>query len=268
MKNKISKVEQGVILAAFLVCAVQIALIGYGSWKLGLVVPTCVTDVQPFESGKFITHASDRYEVHMVAKMWAFEPNVIRVPKGSTVDFYLTSKDINHGFQIDRTNINLNATPGAVNYAQARFTKPGIYAIVCNEYCGTAHHQMNGRVEVVDSTEPGSAEGVTGSAGSAAPAAGGLDTHPALAIFAKNGCNACHSLDGAKSLGPTFKGLYGRRVEFADGSSIAAADEAFMRESIQHPSKKIEKSYAPIMPATPVSEADIDQIIDYLKKSK
>jgi hypothetical protein len=57
MKNKISKIETGVITAAFLVCAVQLALIGYGSWKLGLVVPTCVTNVKPFETGKFITHA-------------------------------------------------------------------------------------------------------------------------------------------------------------------------------------------------------------------
>src|SRR5205085_991994 len=50
------------------------------------------------------------------------------------------------------------------------------------------------------------------------------------------GCIACHSIDGSSlgKVGPTWKGLAGSRVRFADGSS-AIADADYLRESIRLP---------------------------------
>src|ERR1035437_10227746 len=136
----VPNVEKKVFLAALLFAGAQLALIGYAAWKLGVSVPTCVTNVKPFTAGELITVGPGRYEAHVVAKMWQFEPDTITVPKGSVVDFYLTSADVAHGFFIERTNVNLMALPSVVNYAQARFSAPGKYMIICHEYCGVGHN--------------------------------------------------------------------------------------------------------------------------------
>jgi len=111
-------------------------------------VPTCVTSVKPFEEGELIQVAPGRYEAHMVAKKWSFIPPHLKVQRGSVVDFYVTSKDVVHGFLIDGTEVNLMAIPGAVNYAQARFDKPGKHQILCHEFCGAGHDNMIGLIEV------------------------------------------------------------------------------------------------------------------------
>ena len=84
----------------------------------------------------------------MVAKKWSFIPPHLKVQRGSVVDFYVTSKDVVHGFLIDGTEVNLMAIPGAVNYAQARFDKPGKHQILCHEFCGAGHDNMIGLIEV------------------------------------------------------------------------------------------------------------------------
>ena len=40
------------------------------------------------------------------------------------------------------------AVPGYVTQFTVTFDKPGEYPIVCNEYCGLAHHNMAGKLVV------------------------------------------------------------------------------------------------------------------------
>jgi cytochrome c oxidase subunit 2 len=115
-------------------------------YDIGL--PTCITSMEPFSSGEVIEHAEGRYEAHVLAMMWDFDPSELVFPKGSTVDLYLTSDDVLHGFQILGTNVNLMAVPGTVNYARVRFDEPGEYRIVCHEFCGSEHHDMMARITV------------------------------------------------------------------------------------------------------------------------
>lgn len=89
-----------------------------------------------------------RYEANVFAQMWAFQPTEIRVPAGSTVTFYLHSRDLIHGYKILDTNVNLMAVPGQVNKVTATFDRPGEYLIVCTEYCGVGHQAMFGRLIV------------------------------------------------------------------------------------------------------------------------
>jgi cytochrome c oxidase subunit 2 len=124
------------LLVLFLSSAVFAVL----HYDVGL--PTCITSMEPFDAGEVIEHAEDRYEIHMLAMMWQFEPEEIELPVGATADFYLTSDDVLHGFQILGTNVNLMAVPGAVNYARVRFDEPGEYRVVCHEYCGSEHQEM------------------------------------------------------------------------------------------------------------------------------
>ena len=148
INSAVPNVEKKVLVASLVFAAAMLGLIAYAAIRLGISVPTCITNVKPFEEGELIRVAPGRYEAHVVAKTWSFKPNPIKVERGSVVDFYVTSKDIVHGFMIDRTNVNLMAIPGAVNYAQARFDKPGKHQILCNEFCKAGHDNMMGWIEV------------------------------------------------------------------------------------------------------------------------
>lgn len=142
------RAEKTALTLAVALMAFFAGLIVYAAKALNIDVPTCITDVKPFTEGKVIQHAPNRYELHYLAKMWYFEPAEVEIPAGSVVDIYLTSGDVIHGFQIDNTNVNLMAVPGTVAYARYKFDKPGVYHIVCHEYCGIGHQDMTAKIVV------------------------------------------------------------------------------------------------------------------------
>jgi cytochrome c oxidase subunit 2 len=92
--------------------------------------------------------APGQYEVRMTGQIWSFAPREIRVPRGSTVHFWATSKDVVHGLFIPRVNVNAMLLPGQLTHLAVRFDRPGEYPIICHEYCGIAHHTMAGTVVV------------------------------------------------------------------------------------------------------------------------
>lgn len=141
-------VEKKVLVAALIFSGAMLALLAYAALRLGISVPGCVTNVKPFTKPELIQMAPGRYEAHVVSKMFSFRPSPLKIPKGSVVDFYLTSQDVVHGFYIDGTDVNLTAIPNAVTYAQTHFDKPGKYQVICHEFCGLGHQDMVGVIEV------------------------------------------------------------------------------------------------------------------------
>lgn len=111
-------------------------------------MPTCIPFNKTFEKSEVKMIDKNLYEVYIVAKMWSFDPEEIEIPVGSTVDFYLTAKDVVHGFHINEKGVNMMAVPGSINKVTARFNEPGIYRFVCNEFCGTGHQNMAGKIIV------------------------------------------------------------------------------------------------------------------------
>ena len=65
------------------------------------------------------------------------------------VKFRLTSADVIHGFLLPATNVNTMVVPGFIAEVRTTFSRPGIYDMPCNEFCGYGHHGMWARVEVV-----------------------------------------------------------------------------------------------------------------------
>ena len=253
--SQVNTTEKRVLLAATLFIGASLALIAYATWGLGINVPTCVPASKGFEQASVTKREGKNYEVHFVARMWRFEPSRVRVPTGSTLDVYVMSKDVEHGFEILGTNVNLMVVPGAIVNGRVHFEKAGVYSIVCHEYCGAAHQNMNATIEVSDQAADISAEGL--------PTTGA----PGRKILEDKGCLACHSLDGSAGVGPTFKGMWGKSVELTDGSThILDAD--FVRDLILHPSKDVVKGYEPLMPAVPLNDEEIRQIEEYLKDLK
>ena len=250
-------IEKRIVLAATLFSLALTGVIALSVRVFGIGLPTCLTDVRPFREGKVIQQAPKRYEIHYVARMWRFEPADVSLVTGSAADIYLSTADVTHGMQIAGTNFNLMAVPGAVNYARVKFDKPGDYLVICNEYCGIAHHEMAARIHVSDHP-------VTSPPAAAPPATAALSGKDLLEKYA---CTACHSLDGSATPGPTFKGLYGSKRTMSDGTTLVA-DDTYLRESIEKPDAKVVKGFDPLMPATPIPPAEIQAIIEYLKTLK
>ena len=67
-------------------------------------------------------------------------------------------------------------------------------------------------------------------------------------LVERNGCLVCHSLDGARGTGPSFLGLLSRTRDF-EGGGTAAADSAYVAESILMPQARIVSGFQPVMPS-------------------
>ncbi|MFM8322808.1 MAG: cytochrome c oxidase subunit II [Chloroflexota bacterium] len=143
-------IVSGAILIGFLI-AVTIA-----SYALGIqtpspeqrVDPNTVAKTGPFAAPGLRELAPGKYEVYLLAQVWRFAPAEITVPKGSTVTFYVTSMDVQHGFKLQGTNINLQIVPGQVSKLTHTFDTPGEFTFLCHEYCGAGHAAMAGKVIV------------------------------------------------------------------------------------------------------------------------
>lgn len=248
------RLERTALLLSGLLVSVFFAALVWSARGLGIAVPTCVTDVKPFLHGAVIDKGDNHWEVHVVARMWAFDPAEIRLPRGADVDLYLSALDVTHGFYVERTNVNLMAVPGIVNAAHVRFDREGDYPIICDEYCGVAHQNMAGRFVVA---------GDRVAAPPPAPPTGDPVTVGAR-LFAEKACVGCHSIDGRPMTGPTLKGLIGRAQKLADKRTITV-DEAFVEHYLRHPNDPQLDGFPPVMPQLPLGDDEIRALVAYLK---
>jgi cytochrome c oxidase subunit 2 len=119
------------------------------------VDPATVADSGPFADPGLRQVADGEYELYMIARTWLFEPREVEVPVGSKVTFYVTSIDVQHGFKIQDTNVNMMIVPGQVSTLSYTFDRIGQYPFICHEYCGSGHAAMYGTIRVVQETGGG-----------------------------------------------------------------------------------------------------------------
>ena len=132
----------GVVLVVFFAAIMRAVSSGVSD------VPACVPYDPSYLESRVTALDDHTYQVFMVAQMWSFQPSEIFIPVGSEVDFYLTSKDVVHGFEITEKNVNMMAVRGGINKKTVKFDKPGVYPIICHEYCGSGHQHMKAEVIV------------------------------------------------------------------------------------------------------------------------
>jgi cytochrome c oxidase subunit 2 len=211
------------------------------------------------------TPPRDATEVYVVAKQWMWklehaegqrEINSLHVPVGRDVKLIMTSQDVIHSFYIPAFRMKQDVLPGRYTMAWFRATKPGTYHLFCAEYCGTQHSGMIGDIVVM---EPAQYEAWT-SGGSTGPLSATGEK-----VFSELGCATCHRSD-AQGRGPNLQGVYGNRVELADGRTVTA-DENYIRECILDPGSRRVKGFQPIMPTFQglVSEEQVNALIAYVK---
>lgn len=84
-------------------------------------------------------------------------------------------------------------------------------------------------------------------------------------VASENGCGTCHTVDGSRSTGPSWKGLAGSKVAL-DGDDQITADEAYLRRAIVEPKSEVVEGYANLMPRYPdLTSQQVDDLVEYLR---
>jgi cytochrome c oxidase subunit 2 len=187
------------------------------------------------------------------------------IPFNRNIRLDLVSADVNHSLFIPAFRVKEDVIPGYNNYLWFKPIAKGEFDIFCSEYCGLAHSGMVSKAIVVDSLEFNKWLAdlkVTGN----------VPDHPGLAIIKANACITCHSLDGAKIVGPSFKDLYGskRTVITAEGEKEVVVDGEYIKRSVTDPNIELVKGYNKGLMqnySTVIKPEDLDKIVDYFKSA-
>ena len=213
---------------------------------------------------------------------WSFEyPNGKRTDQlyavvNRPMKFETQSLDVIHGFYIPAFRIKIDVVPGRTNTTWFQPTELGSFDIQCTVICGVNHSSMLSHAVVV--TEPAFKAWYFGPEGTPEPAASGVvaarasaEEPAALALMRPRGCLGCHSIDGRPMVGPTFRGLYGKKEEVitADGApSVVTMDDERLRLAILEPSREVVRGYPPQMPKIAIANDELDRVVAYIKDLK
>ncbi len=188
------------------------------------------------------------------------------VPLNKPVRLTISSSDVIHSVYIPAFRVKKDAVPG--RYTTLWFTAilTGEYPLFCTEYCGDQHSSMLGKVIVVD---PEIFDKVVRKVTELKQNDGETKADYGKRVYGAMGCPACHSLDGSKMTGPSFKGLYGRQEALSDGTTVTAEDN-YIRQSVLDPNSQIVAGYSPQMPSFQgrLKDDQIDALIDFIKTVK
>lgn len=93
-----------------------------------------------------------RQVVKVVGHQWFWQVQPSTIPAGQTVEFQVTSADVNHGFAIygpdGRIVAQTQSMPGYTNTLRHTFDQPGTYTLQCLEFCGLGHAPMTAEFKV------------------------------------------------------------------------------------------------------------------------
>ena len=177
---------------------------------------------------------------------------VLRLPRGRPVRLLISAKDVIHSFWVPEFGQKLDALPGSVNQLKITPTKLGTYSVICTELCGVGHALMRSEAIVMppakfdawlrkQRTDMGQGGETAGKA-----------------VYANNGCGACHTFRPAGSkagVGPDLDKLP------AQASRAGKPLEEFVRESIVRPNAYVEPGFASgLMPQNYGAQLEGDQL--------
>lgn len=212
--------------------------------------------------------------VTATARMWSWNfayangrtSPKLYVPVGRPVLVNLVSGDVLHGFFLPAFRVKRDVVPGMKNYAWFVADKAGSYDLFCSQYCGKGHSAMITTVEALPEAE------FTAWLEQKESAAGEGAQKPEGARLAdEKGCLSCHSLDGSRGVGPTFKGLYLQQTTVKkDGKLMTlTADAAYLREAIRTPNASIVEGYEPTMPVfSELTDEEIEALLVFIEGIK
>ncbi|MBP3957393.1 cytochrome c oxidase subunit II [Gemmata sp. G18] len=272
-----------------------------GSTRLELawtVVPLLVF-ITFFAWGMFVyNHAAhapaDSEEIFVIGKQWMWKaqyPNGQRViiggnpanmteaerksigklvlPVNKPVKLTFISEDVIHDFGVPAFRSKIDVLPGRFTTAWYQPTKLGEYHVYCDQYCGTWHSLMVGKIAVVPEQEYRDfLQGFKSLQGTSNAVDGSL-AHEGRQLFLKLQCINCHGATPTAKA-PVLEGLYGSRVPLTGGGA-EIADDHYIIESVRRPRLKGVEGWEKIMPAydeSQVSAEEMNALVAYIRSLK
>ncbi len=163
----------------------------------------------------------------------------LHVPAGRPVAVTLEARDDVYSLTVPAFRVSRDLTPGVENRLWFEAVEPGDYDVFAVSRGGARQASLirvDGAADFENwlITASDILAGLT-------PVEGGRKLYEVLT------CITCHSLDGSKMVGPSFKGMLGTERVFADGGR-AVADADYVRRSLDEPQAQIVAGYEPVMP--------------------
>jgi cytochrome c oxidase subunit 2 len=212
-------------------------------------------------------------EIQAVGKKWVWQfeypdglrtLNDIHVPVNRPVRLIMTSEDVIHSFFVPTFRVKKDALPGRYTEIWFTATKPGVHQVFCAEYCGKGHSDMLAKIHVDDEAayQKWLIEGDESLKTMPLPELGQL-------VYENRGCATCHSIDGSRGQGPTWKGIFGATHQMADGAQIQV-DENYIRQSVLEPNQHVVAGFEAIMPTYKgmLRDREVLGVIEYIKHLK
>ncbi len=210
------------------------------------------------------------YEIKVTGFQWSWKfeypdgttsVNELYVPVNRPIRLLMSSTDVIHSFYVPAFRLKYDVLPNRYTTLWFNAVKEGEYSIFCAEYCGTSHSGMLATLHVVSQE---AFDNWLASAGG--PPEGMSLVEYGAQLYQQFACFTCHTTDGSKSIGPTFKGLFGKEEVLEDGTTVVV-DENYLRESILDPQAKIVKGYPSVMPSYQgqINDRQLTALIEFIK---
>lgn len=220
----------------------------------------------------------DSMKVRVIARMWRWDfeyengriTDTLYVPQGRPVSLDLESMDVIHSFYIPAFRLKQDIVPGRTIVRWFVGNSPGDYDLFCAEYCGLNHSYMYTSVKVLPADQFDTWYADTSAV---APVVAATPALEGKQLVQRYGCNACHSADGSRIIGPSYKGIFGEEsVVITSGQErTIVIDEEYIRKSIYEPNADIVKGYNQGLMQTytgQITEDEIEKIIEYIRTLK
>ena len=218
----------------------------------------------------------DSLNITSTARMWSFsfryengrESKELVLPVNTPVKINLVSLDVIHSMFIPEFRIKSDMIPGREKTMWFQPERIGEYELYCAEYCGLQHSYMKATVKVLSKEDYES--WYTDTTAMAIVEEVSTPGSEGLRILVTQGCNACHSSDGTKIIGPSYLNLYGeKQVVIRDGKEVTiTVDSAYIKRAIFDPNYEIVKGFPRDLMQSykqTLNDNDISKIIEYMK---
>jgi cytochrome c oxidase subunit II len=240
------------------------------AWTLG---PTILVIVIGVASAIVLSRNSDAGTnpliVNVTAQQFAWEftyphqGNVtaaeLRLPLNRTVKLVMQTKDVIHSFWVPEFAQKQDVVPGITTTLVITPDRLGTYPVICTELCGLGHALMRSEAIVMQPAAFDAwAKGVHTAVSGGGPAAG-------KAVFAAQGCSACHTFKAAGATGKVGPDLDKAIYKDAQLAGLSVPD--FVRQSIVDPNAYISPGFPKnVMPGNfgSLPKSQLDALINFL----
>lgn len=218
----------------------------------------------------------DAFPIKTIARMWSFSfqyengriTDTLYVPYGKPIKLDLNAQDVIHSLYIPSFRLKKDMVPGKSGFIWFESDKEGTYDIFCAEYCGLRHSYMHSSVVVL--SDEAFLKWYTDTSTVVPPSGEANKRLKGASITRKYGCTACHTTDGTKLVGPSYKGIWGSKtlVETNGVTREVIVDEQYVRQSIYEPAVDVVVGYPKGLMVSykdQVTEEELNDLIEYFQ---